>query len=49
MKSAAPKEVTMQQIYVGIIPFVCLQLICVGLVMGFPDLAMWLPHALFDY
>ena len=49
MKSAAPPGVTMQQIYVGIIPFVFLQLICVGLVMGFPDLAMWLPHKLFDY
>ena len=49
MKSAAPKEVTMQQIYLGVIPFVALQLICVGLVMGFPDLAMWLPHELFDY
>ncbi|MBM85803.1 MAG: C4-dicarboxylate ABC transporter [Rhodospirillaceae bacterium] len=49
MKSAAPKEVKMQQIYLGVIPFVVLQLICVGLVMGFPDLAMWLPHKLFDY
>jgi tripartite ATP-independent transporter DctM subunit len=49
MKSAAPEGVTMRHIYVGIVPFVILQLICVGLVMAFPTIAMWLPHALFDY
>ena len=49
MKSAAPPGVTMRHIYIGIVPFVILQLICVALVMIFPDIAMWLPHALFDY
>jgi tripartite ATP-independent transporter DctM subunit len=48
MKSAAPPEVTMRQIYVGIVPFVGLQLVCVAIVMAFPEIAMWLPHALFD-
>jgi tripartite ATP-independent transporter DctM subunit len=49
MKSAAPPEITMRQIYLGIIPFVGLQLICVAIIMAFPGIAMWLPHALFDY
>jgi len=48
MKSAAPPEISMRQIYLGIIPFVCLQLLCVAIVMALPGIAMWLPHALFD-
>lgn len=46
LKATAPKEVKMQHIYRGIIPFVCLQLLGLGLVMGFPELAMWLPRQL---
>ncbi len=49
MKSAAPPEVEMKQIYLGSIPFVLLQLLAVALLMIFPVVAMWLPHALFDY
>lgn len=49
MKSAAPPEVSMRQIYLGIIPFVLLQLLCVAIVMALPGIAMWLPHALFNY
>ena len=48
VKGVSPESVTMSQIYVGIIPFVIMQLLCVGLIMAFPDIAMWLPHRLFD-
>ena len=48
MKGVAPPHVKMQQIYGGIIPFVTLQLIGLGFVIGFPQLALWLPHALLD-
>ncbi len=48
MKGVAPPHVKMQQIYRGIIPFVTLQLIGLGLVIGFPQLALWLPHVLLD-
>ena len=47
VKGVAPDSITMNQIYIGIIPFVCLQLICVSLVMVLPNIAMWLPHKLF--
>ena len=47
IKGVAPDSITMKQIYIGIIPFVCLQLICVSLVMALPNIAMWLPHKLF--
>ena len=42
LKGIAPKEVKIQSIYTGIIPFVCLQLIALVLVIKYPDLALWL-------
>jgi tripartite ATP-independent transporter DctM subunit len=44
MKGVVPPEVKMNHIYRGIIPFVCLQLIAVGLTMAFPEIALWLPR-----
>ncbi len=48
MKAVAPSGVKIQQIYTGIIPFVVLQLIGLGLVMAFPDIALWLPRVLLN-
>jgi tripartite ATP-independent transporter DctM subunit len=48
MKGVAPPEVRIQQIYQGIIPFVLLQLTGLGLVMAFPDIALWLPRVLLN-
>jgi tripartite ATP-independent transporter DctM subunit len=44
IKGIAPKEVKIQSIYLGIVPFVILQLIGLILVMIFPQLALWLMH-----
>ena len=44
LKGIAPKEVKIQSIYFGIIPFVILQLIALICVINFPQLAMWLVH-----
>ncbi|MEO1732678.1 MAG: TRAP transporter large permease subunit [Pseudomonadota bacterium] len=46
MKAVAPKEVKIQEIYRGIIPFVLLQLIGLSLVIAYPDIALWLPRVL---
>jgi tripartite ATP-independent transporter DctM subunit len=43
-KGIAPKEIKIQSIYRGIVPFVILQLIGLILVMAFPQLALWLMH-----
>ena len=48
MKGVAPPEVRIQQIYKGIIPFVMLQLTGLGLVMTFPNIALWLPRVLLN-
>jgi len=42
LKGIAPKEIKIQSIYRGIIPFVILQLIGLILVMAFPQIALWL-------
>jgi TRAP-type mannitol/chloroaromatic compound transport system permease large subunit len=48
MKGVAPSEVKMQEIYRGIIPFVILQLIGLGIVLEFPELALWLPSVMLE-
>jgi tripartite ATP-independent transporter DctM subunit len=47
LKGLAPPEVKIQSIYRGIIPFVAMQLICLVLVILFPQLALWLPGAVY--
>ena len=43
MKGAAPKGLTIQHIYRGIIPFVLLQLFGLILILMWPEIALWLP------
>jgi TRAP-type mannitol/chloroaromatic compound transport system permease large subunit len=47
IKGVAPAAVTMTQIYVGIIPFVLLQMACVGVVLAWPGLVTALPQQIF--
>ena len=42
MKGIAPREIKIQSIYKGIIPFVILQALGVVTVMIWPDVALWL-------
>ncbi len=49
LKGIAPKEIKIQSIYKGIIPFVILQLIGLILVMWKPNLALSLMSAVYDY
>ena len=48
MKAVAPPGVKIEQIYLGIIPFVLLQLCGLAMVIAFPDIALWLPRVLLD-
>jgi tripartite ATP-independent transporter DctM subunit len=48
LKGLAPAEVKIQSIYRGIIPFVIMQLICLGLIILFPQLALWLPGVVYE-
>lgn len=47
MRSVAPKEVTINDIYMSTFPFIALQIIGIALVFMFPQIALWLPSKLF--
>ena len=47
LKGIAPREVKIQSIYLGIIPFVLLQLCALIVVMMYPNLALWLMHSVY--
>ena len=44
LQSVAPKDVTLQEIFMAVIPFMFLQLIGLALVLIFPEIALWLPN-----
>ncbi|GEQ96810.1 C4-dicarboxylate ABC transporter [Iodidimonas gelatinilytica] len=43
LKGVAPRSVRIQHIYKGVIPFIILQILALGAVMAWPDIALWLP------
>jgi tripartite ATP-independent transporter DctM subunit len=43
MRAMAPKEITLQDIYISIIPFVLVMVGGLAIVMAFPQIALWLP------
>ncbi len=47
LRGVAPPEITTRHIYVGIIPFVVIQLVALVLLWFAPGLATWLPAALY--
>lgn len=46
LKSVAPKDIELQEIFRAVLPFIVLQIIGMLLVMFFPQIALWLPQAL---
>jgi len=49
LRGVAPPEITLQHMYLGVMPFIALQIITAGLVMAFPGLALWLPSKLLGF
>jgi len=46
LRGVAPPEITTRHMYVGVVPFVAMQMLAVALVFFFPQLALWLPKAI---
>lgn len=44
VKSVAGEDVTLEQVFRGILPFFLGYLIAVALIIGFPEIALWLPR-----
>ena len=47
MKSIVPEGITMEDIYLSIIPFVFLQAVGLVIMMVFPQIILWLPNLIF--
>ena len=46
LKSVAPKDVTLQEIFLAVLPVIGLQIVGLILVVMFPQIALWLPEML---
>jgi tripartite ATP-independent transporter DctM subunit len=46
LRGVAPPEITTRHMYVGVVPFVAMQMLAVALVFFYPQLALWLPKAI---
>jgi TRAP-type mannitol/chloroaromatic compound transport system permease large subunit len=46
LKSVAPPEISLQDIYRALWPFILMQITAIALVMLFPEIALWLPRTL---
>ncbi|MGZ9074867.1 MAG: TRAP transporter large permease [Burkholderiaceae bacterium] len=47
LKGVAPKHVTLNQIFAGMLPFMGIQLIALALLYIFPGIGLWLPSVLY--
>ncbi|WP_019956113.1 TRAP transporter large permease [Yoonia vestfoldensis] len=47
MRAMAPNEVSLIEIYRSIVPFVGVMILGLGIIMAFPQIALWLPGVLF--
>ena len=49
LRGISPPEITLQDMYKGVIPFIILQVICLGIVATFPQTVLWLPTQLLGF
>jgi TRAP-type mannitol/chloroaromatic compound transport system permease large subunit len=47
LKGVAPKHVTLNQIFAGMLPFMAIQVVALTLLYIFPGIGLWLPHTLY--
>jgi len=47
LRGVAPPEVPTSAMYRGVLPFIVIQVVALGVLAAFPDLATWLPHLIF--
>lgn len=48
LRGVAPKEITTEQIYLGVVPFIIMQLIMLVILAYWPQLATWLPSVIYE-
>ena len=48
LKGVAPKHVTIEQIFAGVMPFLGIVVVCLLILYIFPEVALWLPDAVYN-
>ncbi|OZI62596.1 TRAP transporter large permease [Bordetella genomosp. 11] len=48
LKGVAPRHVTLNQIFLGMMPFMGIQIVAILLLYAFPGIGLWLPKLLYD-
>ena len=49
LRGISPPEITLQNMFRGVVPFIGLQVVCLGFVAYFPQLVLWLPSKLLGF
>ena len=47
LRGVAPKEVATKEIYLGVIPFILIQIVALSIIWIFPQIVLWLPNLVF--
>ena len=48
-RAIAPPEITLHDMYRGVVPFIALHFVVLGLIIAFPAIALWLPSQLLGF
>jgi tripartite ATP-independent transporter DctM subunit len=46
LRAISPPSITLKHMYAGVIPFICIQLVVLFVILIFPETALWLPRIL---
>ena len=49
LKGVAPRHVKLEQIFRGVMPFMCIVVLCMAKLYIWPEVALWLPSILYGY
>jgi len=49
LRGVAPDSITLRQMYKGVVPFIAIQVITLGIVAAFPQIALWLPQQILGF
>jgi TRAP-type mannitol/chloroaromatic compound transport system permease large subunit len=48
LKGVAPKHVTLNQIFAGMMPYMAIQILALVILYLFPQIGLWLPHVVYQ-
>jgi len=49
LKGIVPDEIKVTDMFMGVVPYIALQLIGIGFIMAFPQIALWLPKIMLGF